>query len=155
MATVPVMCYTAWHMGTVAMGTFRVDIVYKIGAVFWAWPAVNFLLWPDSGVDHTLKMLGYSQAFCFVRVASPVSFLTLKLLRAAGITVTKYIQDRRWDVAASCGILTGMLLGLHESLSLPLMAVTMVVAFGIAPLCIADDGRIAAGSDGSKTPRWQ
>ena len=88
------------------MGTFRVDIVYKIGAVFWAWPAITFLLWsekpdldacsfaslfasvlhltvirhrPDNSVDHILKMLGYSQAFCFVRV-SEVQTNMLKFL---------------------------------------------------------------------------
>ena len=80
---VAVMCYTAWHMGTVAMGTFRVDIVYKIGAVFWAWPAITFLLWSEKSDLYACSF----SSLLFVIFHRPSSF-------AAGLTTVSTTHSK-------------------------------------------------------------
>jgi len=87
-------------MGSVAMGTFRVDVVYKLGAVCWLIPAIDLLYnTPDyNGIDmdRLMSLLGYSQAFAFVRVCSPVSFFLIRTVEGLGIELS---EVKSWDVA--------------------------------------------------------
>jgi hypothetical protein len=150
--TVPVMAITAYRMGSVAMGTFRVDCVYKLGAACWLIPFLD-LLYFGMTMDRLMLLLGYSQAFAFVRVASPISLWTLQACEWASLPVPTSVKALRWDVAASSGILMGMFLSLEPRVSGPLAAATMALAFGILPYVMADDCRIAAGDDAAKKPR--
>jgi len=151
-ATVPVVAFTAYHMGSVAMGTFRVDAVYKTGAVIWLLPLINALRAPT--IENKILLLGFAQAFCFVRLWSPLSFTILSIFeKQLKMPPSEFVKNMRWDVAASFGIITGMLLAFPTGTSYPLMALTMFVGFVVAPLLFKEDQRIKAGENGSQKAR--
>ena len=155
LASTPVVAFTAYHMGSVAMGSFRVDAVYKVGAIIWMLPFVRALANPLD-IDCQVLLLGFAQAFCFVRIMSPLSFTVLGFFEhTLKMPPSEAVLALRWDVAASCGIISGMLLGLPPPLSYALMLVTMLVGFGVAPLLFSDDHakRIRPGQDGSSSAR--
>jgi hypothetical protein len=56
-------------------------------------------------------------------------------------------------VAASLGIISGMLLGLPSSLAMPLMVGTMLLGFAVAPLVFKGDQRINPGQNGAEMAR--
>jgi hypothetical protein len=157
-ASTPVVAFTAYHMGSVAMGTVRVDAVYKVGAILWFLPLLVALERPLD-MDRNLRLLGYAQAFCFVRLMSPVSFLVVdvfsKRIGMAAVLATDTAKLLRWDIAASCGIITGMLLGVSAPLNGLLMAFTMAVGFAVMPLLFSADKLqyLAPGQDGSARAR--
>ena len=148
LASTPCVAFTAFHMGSVAMGTFRVDTVYKMGAMIWMLPFVNALLKPTNA-NHVL-LLGFAQAFCFVRLWSPLSMMIVSFLKnVLGKSQLEYVVQRRWDVAASFGIITGMLLSLDSRTATITMTATMAMGFLVAPLLLKEDHRISAGENGS------
>jgi hypothetical protein len=157
-ASTPVVAFTAYHMGSVAMGTVRVDAVYKVGAIIWFLPLLVALAQP-ADMDRNLRLLGYAQAFCFVRLMSPVSFLVVDFvstrLGLPTLVASQTAKLLRWDIAASCGIVTGMLLGVSAPLNALLMAVTMTIGFAVIPRLFPPDKLhyLAPGQDGSANAR--